>query len=407
MKITFIVDRFPTLSETFILNQITSLLDLGHKVEIFSQYPTRDKKNHSDVFRYNLMQRIHYPIYIPIPKIKRWIKAALLIIIRANFKDILPILKSLNFFKYGKSVFNLNKLYRVIPFLGKNKFDIIHCQFGLNGNYGALLKELGIKGKLVTTFHGYDIRLGVDKGGNIYRQLFKYGDCFLAISEYNYSNLINFGADPHKIIFHPVGIELDKFPFRWNDNGVKHLSFVKILTVARLVEEKGLRYGIQAIDKLVKRNPEVRLEYQIIGGGPLEEELKKLVEKLGLSKVIHFLGPQQREEVIQMMQQAHLFLLPSIAEALPVVLMEAQVVGLPIVATSVGSVSQIVTDGQSGFLVPPRDVNALAERLEYLIEHSEKWPELGRNGRRLVEEKYDIVKLSKKLEDIYTQLLKG
>ena len=403
MKIAFIVSGFPTLSETFILNQITGLLDLGHEVEIFAQSNPKDKKVHSDVKKYHLIERTYY-YGIPRNKIKRILKAIYLII--TNFyKGPIKILKSLNIIKYGKKSLSLELLYILIPFLNK-KFDIIQCHFGSSGNIGAFLKQLGIEGKLVTMFHGCDIRDGIEKGGEIYNQLFNYGDCFLVISDYNYKNLVRFGVNTEKIIFHPVGIEIDKFPFKWKGKN-KISSPIVVLTVARLVEVKGLTYGIAAIKEILKKNPDLHLKYYIVGEGILEESLKKLVKKLKLEDVVKYLGSMDQEQVAKEMLKAHIFLLPSIAEALPVVLMEAQAIGLPIIATDVGSVAEAIVDGKSGFLVPDRDVNALIEKLEYLIEHPELWPKMGRYGRKFVKENYDIKKLNQQLLKIYQNLISG
>ncbi|MCP8310246.1 MAG: glycosyltransferase [Candidatus Methylarchaceae archaeon HK01M] len=402
IKIAFIVSGFPILSETFILNQITGLLDMEHDVEIFAQSNPNEKKVHSDVKRYKLMERVHY-FDIPPNKIER-ISKVMYLMIKNFHKSSLKILKSINIFKYGKLALSLRLLYLIIPFLDKD-FDIIYCHFGPNGNLGAYLKKMGFKGKLVTMFHGYDIRLGMEKGRGIYSELFKFGDCFFAISNYNYKNLIQFGVDPQKIIFHPVGIDVNKFSYRWQSAIVERPNTIIILTVSRLVEKKGVQYGIQAISKLLKKRPQLQLEYRIIGGGRLERQLRKLVEELNLDEVVHFLGPIEQEGVIKNMQQAHIFLLPSIAEALPVVLMEAQAVGLPVVAISVGSISQVTINGKSGFLVSENDVDTLAEKLEYLVEHPERWVEMGRCGRKYVEKEYNIKKLNQRLVKIYESLL--
>jgi colanic acid/amylovoran biosynthesis glycosyltransferase len=402
MKIAFIVNLFPKLSETFILNQITGLLDMGHEVEIFAEYNPQEEKIQFDVKKYNLMEKVHY-FNIPNSKIKRLLKAIYLLITNLH-NGLLKILRSLNIFKYRGKALSLWPLYRIIPFLDK-EFDIIQCHYGSYGNIGAYLKQIGIKGKLVTMFHGCDIRLGIEKGKDNYHQVLKYGDCFLAISEYNYRNIIGFGADPKKVILHPVGIYVDKFPYRKQINEVKIPKTIIIITIARLVEEKGIEYGIKAINKLLKSNNRTNLKYRIIGDGGLEDNLRKLVEELNLSKLVEFLGSMEQEEVIREMLNSHIFLLPSIAEALPVVLFEAQAVGLPIVSTNVGGVSQAIIDGKSGFLVPERNVDALAEKLRYLIEHPELWSEMGRYGRIFVEEKYDVKKLNKRLVQVYQDLL--
>jgi len=132
--------------------------------------------------------------------------------------------------------------------------------------------------------------------------------------------------------------------------------------------------------------------------------LKNLTHELGIEKNIVFLGEMTHDEIIELMGKASIFILPSIAEALPVVLMEAQVSGLPVIATNVGSISEIILDNESGFIVPPMDSGALAEKLEYLLKNPEKWPLMGAIGRKHIEKKFDILKLNKKLVDLYSRL---
>jgi glycosyltransferase involved in cell wall biosynthesis len=105
--------------------------------------------------------------------------------------------------------------------------------------------------------------------------------------------------------------------------------------------------------------------------------------------------------------EADLYLMPSIAEALPVALMEAHAAGLPCIATCVGSTDEILLDGRSGFLVAPQDASALTDKLEYLVENQQLWPEMGRVGRKHVEDNYDINVLNRELESIFERLLEG
>jgi colanic acid/amylovoran biosynthesis glycosyltransferase len=403
MNIAFIIEEFPALSETFILNQITGLLDLGHRVDIFAKTNPGEEKVHQDVKKYDLMDKTHYLLQVPQNMIIRFLKALLLIIKNLHRNPCL-IIKALNFLKRGKDSLFLRNLYYVIPFLD-NDYDIIQCHFGPNGNIGARLKQIGLKGKLVTMFHGYDIRLGLEKGKDFYSQLFEFGNTFLSISDYNHRNLICLGADPKKIVFHPVGIDTDKYPFKWNQAKTEDSKDITIITVARLCEDKGLQYGIRAIKKLQDQKPELHLKYNIIGAGPLENRLNSLVRELNLNTVVHFLGPMEEEGVRRNMQSAHIYLLPSVAEALPVVLMEALSTGLPVVATTVGSISQLIMNGKTGFLVPPRDIDALSDRLIYLIEHPELWPQMGQRGSEFIKKNYDIKILNKRLTQIYSQLL--
>ena len=407
MRIAFFVRTFPALSETFILNQITGMLDRGHEVDIYTFGKGNAEKIHSIVKNHGLLKRVCYLSNYKIPpnKFIRLIKAVRLTV-KGFIKDPKGILNALNILKYGKRALSLEILYKSYPFLTKSSYDIIHCHFGPIGDRVASLKNLGIvQGKLITTFHGQDIRLGKEKGGDIYYNLFESSDCLLAISDYNYDNLIRFGADPQKIIYHPVGIDINKFHFKRESPPSKNLKSIIILTIARLVREKGLQYGIKAVNKLLKQFPKLRIEYHIIGGGELEDKLRKLVEELDLVDIVSFMGALEQEELIREIQKAHIFLLPSIVEALPTVLMEAQAVGLPIVATNVGSVSQAIIDSKSGFLVPKGDIKAVTKKLEYLIEHPELWQKMGLAGRKHVEEKYNINMLNYKLEKIYKEII--
>lgn len=407
MKVAFLVSGFPTLSETFILNQITGLLDMGHDVEIFAQFNPKDKKVHPDVEKYQLMRRVHY-FNMPHNKVKRILKAIFLII--KNFhKAPLKILKSLDIFRYGKTALSLKLLYVLIPFLDEGeKFDIIHCHFGLNGIIGAYLKEIGINGKLVTTFHGYDMSsFIINNGNNVYNKLFINGNLFLPISNYWRKKLIRLGCNEKKTIVHRMGINLEKFKF--SERRKKSGGSIGVLTVGRLIEKKGHEYAIKAIAKIVRKYRNI--EYIIAGGGPLRSKLEDLVSELGIESYIKFLGAVEQNEVLKLYYESHIFVLLSVTasngdqEGIPVVLMEAQATGLPVISTYHTGIPEVVLDGKSGFLIPEKDVNALAERLEYLIEHPELWPEMGRAGRKFVEEKYDIKKLNQKLVEIYQNLI--
>lgn len=407
MKIAFIVSGFPTLSETFILNQITDLLDLGHVVEIFAQTNPKDKKIHPDVEKYQLMKRVHY-FGVPQNKIKRILKA-IFVIVTNFYKSPLKILKSLNIFKYGKTALSLTLLYTLIPFLDR-KFDIIHCHFGPNGILGVYLKDIGIPGEYITSFHGYDVNSYPKiMGKNVYEVLFKKGDLFTANTKFTKQQVVKMSCDERKIIILPVGLKIEKFKF--STRNVQNGEPVQILTVGRLVEEKGHKYAIKSIAKIIKKYRDI--EYIIAGDGPLRGELESLVSELGIKNHVRFLGVVEENEVLNLYQQAYIFVLPSViasngaTEGQGLVLQEAQASGIPFISTLIGGIPEGVLDDKSGFLVPERDVDALAEKLEHLIEHPEIWPEMGNCGRKYVEERYDIKKLNQQLVKIYQNLISG
>ena len=405
MKIAFVVNSFPNLSETFILNQITGLIDLKHEVDIYTRFAPPKNMAHEDIEKYGLHSRIRYLDTVPENKLARLLKVFKLLLrnIRKIRKSPLRMLSSLNFFRFGKDALSLNFFYAALPFTDR-AYDIIHCHFGPNGNYGAMLKKMGIGLKLVTMFHGHDIRKGLVEGAHIYQPLFNAGDCFLANSSYTHQHLIDFGADPEKIIYHPVGIDVQKFANRSQRTLTGVHDSITILTVARLVYEKGLSQGIHAIRNILEKKPSLSLRYNIVGEGPMAEELKNIVDALDLKGTVRFLGGMVQREVISELEKADLFLLPSVEEAFGVVLLEAQAMGIPVVATDVGSVRQAIKEGESGYLVQPNDPDALAQRLIDLIESQHRWHEMGTVGRKFVEENYDIKNLNRRLVNIYEDL---
>jgi colanic acid/amylovoran biosynthesis glycosyltransferase len=111
--------------------------------------------------------------------------------------------------------------------------------------------------------------------------------------------------------------------------------------------------------------------------------------------------------VIDALHRADVFFLPSVAEVLPVSLMEAQAVGLPVVATSVGAVGEVVLDGRSGVLAAPGDPDALADMLGSLIQRSREWVLMGLTGRRHVEANFDVNRLNDRLVEIYGRVQAG
>jgi len=413
MKIAFFVNRFPVLSQTFILNQITGLLDRGHAVDIYAYRPGNEPSIHADVERYDLLKRTCYMtryISMPTNKTYRLIKGIGRIAVGLPKKPRV-VLNSLNVLKFGKRVASLRVLYQIAPFLDRGRYDIIHCHFGPLGNLAIMLKAVGaLQGKLVTTFRGYDISSYLTANGqHIYDELFKSGDLFLCVSAQIKNTLRKLGCDEQKINVHRSGVHLSKFHFQLRKP--KTNEKIRLLTVGRLVEKKGIQYGVQAVAKFLKNYPNI--EYRIVGDGPLKDTLQELIEELKVCGNIKLLGWQKREQIIELLQEADIFLAPSVTsqngdrEGIPGTIIEALACGLPVLSTWHSGIPEVVQDGESGFLVPERDTDILAEKLQYLIENTDLWAEMGRKGRRYVEEHYDIDKLNDRLVEIYQQLLSG
>lgn len=414
MRIAFLVDWFPNLSETFILNQITGLLDRGNQVDVYASGPSNQPVQHADVETYDLLRHTFYhgdsAEFMPLNKLARAWKAVGL---AAEFlpKKPAPVLNSLNIFKFGKRAASLSLFYKTVIFLTQrsDEYDIVHCHFGPNGNLAALLKEVGaIKGKLVTTFHGYDIaKYTAQRDCDVYDHLFRVGDLFLPVSDRWKNELIRWGCPRQKIVVHRMGVDTSKFQFvprHFQADGK-----IRLLTIARLVEKKGVKYGMEAVAETLKQYP--NLEYKIAGDGPLFEELETLKASLNAGNNIQLLGWKSHQEILALMQEADILIAPSVTaengdqEGIPVVLMEALARGVPILSTQHSGIPELVQDRKSGFLVPERNVAALAERLAYLIQHPEIWSKMGQFGRARIEKSYDQSKLNDNLVRMYEALL--
>ena len=410
MKIAFLVGKFPVLSESFILNQIAGLLDRGHEVDIYALDGPADNgsKVHPIVTKYNLIERTYFSPIPPkdkadlTPNNDRFIKQ----IFQRNpeaCQDLIDVAK------HGKRAKRFRLLYKAVPFLEGKSYDIIHCQFGSIGLMGLLFRNLGLlKGKLITIFRGSDISKYLEKWGyNVYDRLFAEGDFFLTNCEFFRKRAIKLGCDEDKIVILGSGIDCNKFAFT-----PRHFPAdgkVKIATTGRLVEKKGIEYGIRAMAILAETYPNI--EYNIIGDGELREHFQKLITELNVGHIVKLVGWKQQEELIEILDNSHILIAPSVTAAdgnqdAPVnTLKEAMAMGLPVIGTLHGGIPELIEDGISGLLVPERDSEAIAQKVSYLLEHPEIWTDMGKAGRDRVEEKYDMHRLNEQLVDIYKSVL--
>jgi colanic acid/amylovoran biosynthesis glycosyltransferase len=411
MRIAFIVGKFPTVSETFILNQIAGLIERGHEVDIYADVPGDTNKIHADVEKYHLLQRTYYAS-TPGNRVLRILKGFGLVL-GHGYKDPAVLMRSLNFSKYNYTKYCdqgtvLRLLYSAIPLLQKPAYDIIHCHFGPYGLRGVLLREIGaIQGKIVTTFHGFDVGMYPRQTHpGIYQKLFQLGDLYTANTQFTANQAIALGCPEDKIIKLPMGLDVSKYAFR--SLSLNNGEPVKIITVARLVEKKGIEYAIKAVAKVAKNYP--HLEYRIVGDGELRQSLESLIAEINLSEKVKILGWKTQEEVRQLYADSHIFILSSVTSAAGdregqgLVLQEAQARGLPVLSTLHNGIPDGVLDGESGFLVPERDVDALAAKLSYLVEHPQVWAKMGQAGRTFVEKNYDINNLNNQLVEIYQKI---
>ena len=429
LRIAMFLGQFPVVSETFILRQITGLLDLGHAVDIFSD--TRGDTTgpvQAEVAKYRLLDRTTYmdmplesaPWELPAWPLagETWVPGASEPIPNwKRFADALPALRrclectpalteqALSTEHYGFQAQSLSALYRLNRLNGlPGGYDVLHAHFGPVGESFRFARELW-HAPLVVSFHGFDFTtLPRKQGSRMYDKLFARADIITMSSGFTRGRVEALGCPASKLRALPVGLDLTAFPFQARTR--QGDEPVRLLTVARLAEIKGHEFVLRAVARVRAQHPELR--YDIVGDGPLRKKLEALVAELGLQDAVTLHGAREGEFVGELMKNAHLAVLASVsiegdAEGQGLFLQEAQACGLPVVATQHGALPEGMLPGKSGVLVPERDVDALAQQLESLLTHPETWPEMGTCGRAFVEKRYDIHHLNERLVELYRE----
>lgn len=406
MKIAVLVNQFPKTSETFIVNQIAGLIDRGHVVDIFACYGSEDRIEDAQLRKYELLDRTRY-LTAPASRKER-VTAAVEATLRRGWKKPLHLMRSINLVPIGERRLSLEMLCRHRFLLEPSAYDMIHCHFGPVGIFGQHLREIGgLQGPLLTTFHGYDIGSYVrEHGTTAYAELFRKGEAFTCSSGFIRKKLIAAGCNSAKISLFKLGTDLTRFDFAERKIGPD--GVIRLITVGRLVEKKGIEYSIRAVADLVRQFQ--NLQYTIVGDGQLRQRLSLLIDQLNLQRHVTLVGWKTPEEVRQLLGQSHIFVLASVVssngdfEGQGLVLQEAQAMGLPVVCTNHNGFCDSVLNGQSGFLVPERDVDALSAKLAELIRRPELWAGIGRKGRAFVETEFDLNKRNDALVELYSDL---
>ncbi|MFT7602260.1 MAG: colanic acid/amylovoran biosynthesis glycosyltransferase [Acidimicrobiales bacterium] len=220
----------------------------------------------------------------------------------------------------------------------------------------------------------------------------------VGISDHTRSQLMRVAAPEHwpKIRTVRCGIDVDTLPFR-----VRPVSEdgIRIVTVGRLSAEKGQVVLVDALAELVRRGLGDALRLSFVGDGPNRASLEQRVAELGLGDLVHFAGAVPASAVRAWLEEADIFCLPSFAEGIPVSIMEAFAIGVPVVASAVGGIPELVVDGVTGRLVMPGRPTVLADAIETLLDDVER-STMAAAARSLVEQRHDLGDVSQEMRDL-------
>lgn len=317
-----------------------------------------------------------------------------------------------NGFKVTYLDFKPRRIFRVIcklfAIFKRGDYDIIHI-YGLKINIiGRVLAKL-LRCKNVVA--GLRDKFPGDKESRfqlwIDRVTFPLVRFYISNSKSAAEFLVSkgFPNEKFKIVYN--GIDVSRFQGKHNPLKVKKefnipIDERKIITcVANLRPKKGHRYLIEALDYLRKRGADFLC--LLVGDGICRDELEELVKRLDLVQNVVFLGRQQK--IPEILSISDIFILPSLWEGLPGCIMEAMASELPIVATDVSGVSELVVDGETGFLVPPRDGEALAGKIELLLRDDGMRKRMGAAGFDRIRRVFTLERMVKETEAIYLELM--
>jgi len=290
---------------------------------------------------------------------------------------------------------------------------LIHAHFGTNGAHALDIADR-LDVPLVVSFHGHDVA-GLERKNRFALRYFQYqmlearlwqrASLLLCASADLAVRLVEeHGAPAERVVVHRLGVDLTRFAFEHRARSAR-----TVLSVGRLVEKKGLEYGLAAFARALPAIAPAR--YRIVGDGPLRGELRRRARDLGIADAVDFIGALSHDAVRAEMRAADALLCPSVTardgdlESGVLVIKEAAATGLVAIGSAHGGIGEIIDDEQTGFLAPERDVAALARRLVDTFTDPELRERLGRAASQKMAVEYDTRLQNAKLESLLLDCL--
>ncbi|MCX6812864.1 MAG: glycosyltransferase family 4 protein, partial [Candidatus Berkelbacteria bacterium] len=224
------------------------------------------------------------------------------------------------------------------------------------------------------------------------RNIYHHADKLIAVSKSVKKFIEKFGIDQEKIVVIPNAIEIDSSAIH-----TAHHAGLMVGTIGALNKQKGQIYLVQAFQKLAKSLPKARLE--IIGDGPEREKLLSDIKELDLESRVQLLGKIDKPR--KYLGSWDLFVLPSLSETFGLVILEAFAAGIPVIASNVGGIPELITNGKNGYLVPSADPEKLAKAISYLLVEKKARESLVQEASKTLKEKYDWSKIILEIEREY------
>ena len=315
-------------------------------------------------------------------------------------------LKVVTFPCMGK--FDLATIIKIRRYIKENRIKIIHTHNYKSSFYGWLASA-NLNVKRIVTCHNW---LGDNFKMKFYKSielmLFNRFNKIVTVSDILLKEVLKEGVAVEKVRMVNNGIDLQRFRLDIKNDDLRRQLGIKISDfvvggVGRLVPEKGYHYLIEAIKKLTLQYSSIKL--LIIGDGPLESELRTQVKDLKLENNVKLLG--LRNDIPVLLSSMDIFIMTSTNEGMPMALLEAMAMKKPVIATRVGAISKIISDGVNGLLIPPKNVDSTVAAVTYLLQNREKGSIFAEKGFESVKNEYSSKKMTQHYAEIYDEILSG
>lgn len=409
MNAIVVVDRFPNVYESYVLNQIEFTILSGGHVSVISGPPLGNCID-SRIAKYGLISRC-YPQSLD--SLSDWSR----MLGRAGnpLRSGARVSRGLSRLYRSGAARGLNGTARLraavsLGLLGSEvRYDVVHA-YNMRQAYRNLFISKALQIPLVVSFLGLQT---TDLGRPFFlstrqtQEVFEHAAIVMTLTRYAESMLRDFGCPPEKVRVVPLGVPLAEFPYQPTSfDGSRR---VRVLTVARLSPEKGHADVLSALRIVRERGWDV--EYRIVGNGPYREALKRFIVEQNAGDFAHLVGEKGDADLVEEYRTADIFVLASKKEAgekyygetQGLVIQEALASGKLVVATDVGGIPECVENGQSAFLVPEGNPDGLAEAITRLLRNPDSWRKWQRAGREWVERHFSMDVVGPGVMDVYRE----
>lgn len=391
-----VIQVLKTMNEKIKIAQVITRLDWGGSPDIF-----RILSSHLDPSLYDITLIIGETKH-PTLKTDEFLKRfqGRTVVVPALVRDISPVT-------------DITAFWSLYTIFRKGRFDIVHTHTAKAGALGRMAAALARVPVIVHTPHGHNLYGYFSQRrsaiiARLEKFLTRFTDEIIALTELEKSDYASYGvAEAGKVSVIYQGLELDKLTRDWKSvcslkNTLKIRPEDRVVgMVGRLEPVKGSPIFIEAAARIAKRFSDAR--FLIAGEGSLRLAMEKRAQDLGISAKVIFAG--WREDIPDIISLMDIMVLPSLNEAVGIALIEAQAEGVPVVASKVGGIPEVVKDQKTGILVPPSDVAAIAEAVISLLNDKSKRAGMGEAGKVWVHDRFRAEDMTSKTSALYMRLL--